>query len=322
MTRANVPQPWYWSEEWLRIMRALAWVILAAVTLNLVLTEAKRSEVPDGISVYTDVEYRRVGGRKERLDVYLPKGEAPPGGWPAILAIHGGGWHGGNKGGYGQMAARLAQHGFVVVSPDYVLSRPGAPSWPDNLEDVREAVRWIRRAKEINVNPRRIAALGASAGGHLAALLGTDQEQAPLDVSTKVDAVIDFYGPTDLKALAAARAQTVGPLRLLLGGLAAEFPDRYDAASPIRHVSRDDPPMLIVHGAKDALVPVEQSKALADALTAAGVSNRLIVIDHARHGFEFRIDAERDLVPDIIAFLNVAWTRRDRKQWASLSGVR
>lgn len=322
MTSANDPPRTFEVERWLPAFRLLAWLVLAGVTVSLVRAEVRRSAVPGGVTVYADETYRRVGARSERVDVYVPEGVPPRGGWPAILAIHGGGWQGGNKGGYGEMAARLAQYGYVVVAPDYILSRPGAPSWPENLEDVRAAVRWIRtHAKEYGVDPRRIAALGASAGGHLAALLGTDQVDHQDGLSSRVSAVIDFYGPTDLRALAASRSETVGPLRLLLGGLPDELPDRYDAASPIWHVSHDDPPMLIVHGSDDSLVPVEQSRALADALDAAGVPNRLIVIENARHGFEFRINNQRDLLPEIIAFLDKAWNDSEARTQAGIGGA-
>lgn len=319
MTSAKHPRRSSSVERWLPALRVFAWVVLAGVTVWLVFAEVRRSAVPVGVQAYTNVRYREVGARRERLDVYVPEGAVPRGGRPAILAIHGGGWQGGNKGGYGQMAARLAQYGYVVVSPDYILSRPGAPSWPENLEDLREAVRWIRRnAQTYGVDPRRIAALGASAGGHLAALLGTDQAGSPDRLSSRVSAVIDFYGPTDLRALAASRSAALGPLELLLGGPPEQLPERYDAASPVKHVSHDDPPMLIIHGSDDYLVPVEQSRALADALDAAGVPNRLIVVENARHGFEFRINDERDLLPEIIAFLDKAWNGGEGRTQAGI----
>lgn len=299
------------AERWLPALRLVAWLMLGGVTFWLAWSEARRSALPNGVLVERDIVYRRVGSRRARLDVYTPSGKAPADGRPAIVAIHGGGWQGGSKLSYGRMAARLAEHGFVVISPDYVLSYPGSPSWPENLEDLREAVRWVRRnARAYGVDSRRIVALGASAGGHLAALLGTDPFAGPESVSSRVSAVVDFYGPTDLKALAASGSRPAGPLRLLIGAGCDELPDRYDAASPITHVSPDDPPTLIFHGTDDALVPVAQSRALANALDAAGVRNRLVVIEHARHGFELRVDRERDLVPEIISFLDDSWNEK------------
>jgi acetyl esterase/lipase len=165
-------------------------------------------------------------------------------------------------------------------------------------------VRWTRRhAADFGADPARIAALGASAGGHLAALLGTD----PADAASRVGAVIDFYGPTDLKALVASRPQTIVPVGLLLAGSPTGVPALDDAASPLRHVSPGDPPTLVVHGTDDDLIPLEQSRSFHEALRAAGVSSRLLVVDSARHGFDLRIDDRRDLLPEILAFLRNVW---------------
>jgi acetyl esterase/lipase len=212
----------------------------------------------------------------------------------------------------------------VVVAVDYALSRPGSPSWPENFEDVREAVRWTRRhARDYGIDPGRIAALGASAGGHLAAMLGTDppgpSEDAPTpgagpgtpsSPSARVQAVIDFYGPSDLLALEASPTGPATAVRLLVGGGPEQVRGRYDAASPVRHVSPGDPPMLLVHGADDGHVPVEQSRMLAAALAKAGISHRLMVLENARHGFGFQLD-RRDLLPEILAFLRSVWDSQD-----------
>jgi acetyl esterase/lipase len=264
------------------------------------------------VSADTDLVYRRVGERRVRLDLYKPRGAPPPGGRPAVIALHGGGWRGGSKTPYGRMAAALAERGYVVAAVDYQVSRPGAPSWPANLEDVRAAVRWLRRhASDHGVDPNRIAALGASAGGHLAALLGAlpDGPPPPPDgatTSARVQAVIDFYGPSDLPALAEPNAPARDSVALYLGGTPSEVPDCYELASPVRHVSPDDPPMLLIHGDDDQRVPVDQSRRLARALAAAGVPHRLIVIAGARHGFDFQV-GDRDLLPEILAFLESAW---------------
>ena len=306
---------------WIRTARIAAWAALIVATGYLVKAEAQRPELPDGVEAHRDILYRSEGDRPSRLDVYLPKTAPPKGGWPALVAVHGGGWRGGSKTGYGKMAARFAQHGYVVVAVDYRLSRPGAPSWPGNFDDVREAVRWLRRhAADYHVDPNRIAAMGASAGGHLVALLGTypdlpvakdglprTVEPLPADAtSARVQAVVDFYGPTDLRVLAGGRARAGGPVALFLGGTIDEFPGRYEAASPVSHVSRDDPPVLLIHGTDDALVPLDQSRRLVSALEGAGVPNRLIVVEGAKHGFGLAV-AERDLLPEILAFLDKVW---------------
>jgi acetyl esterase/lipase len=281
--------------------RALAWLALLGVTGWLVRAEVTRPELPRGVRVVADLVYRSDGGRRARLDVYLPAGPAPPGGRPALLALHGGGWRGGGKEEYGRSLARLVERGLVVVAVDYRLSRPGAPSWPGILDDVRAAARWVNRhANEFGIDPGRVAALGASAGGHLALLLAVDDRPAP------VRAVIDFYAPTDLPALAAADTGAGRSLGLFLGGAPGQVPGRYEAASPLRRVRPGAPPVLILHGDDDILVPPAQSQALAEALERAGVPHRLVIVAGARHGFGLEA-AGRDLVPEILRFLDDTW---------------
>jgi acetyl esterase/lipase len=292
-------------------LRVLAWGALLGATGLLVRGEVARDSLPGGVTAYTDLVYHRDGARTERLDVYVPAQAPPHAGWPAILAIHGGGWRGGSKRGYGQMAASLVKHGYVVVAVDYALSAPGAPSWPANLEDLRAAVRWLRRnASVYHVDPNRVAVLGASAGAHLAALLATSPEGPVRDsetpTSARVQAVIDFYGPTDLAALAETSHGAGPSVALFLGGGPRDLPDRYAAASPARHVTRDTPPMLLIHGDADRHVPLDQSQRLAVALHAAGVPHQLTIVPGARHGFGFHV-GRRDLLPAILAFLESAW---------------
>jgi acetyl esterase/lipase len=292
-------------------LRIAAWGALLGVTGLLVHGEVDRDPLPAGIRADTDLVYRRAGGHALRLDVYSPADPARPGGRrrPAVLAIHGGGWRGGSKRVYGRMAAQLARHGYVVAAVDYTLSAPGSPSWPANLDDLREAVRWLRRhAEDYAIDPDRIAAVGASAGGHLAALLATAPAGADASdpTSARVQAVVDFYGPTDLPALVQRSAPAGVSVGLYLGGGPRDVPDRYAAASPALHVIQDTPPVLMIHGDGDRLVPVDQSRRLAAALGTAGVPHRLLVVPGARHGFDFQV-GERDLLPDILAFLDSAW---------------
>jgi acetyl esterase/lipase len=225
-----------------------------------------------------------------------------------VVAIHGGSWTGGSKAEYGPQIARLARHGYAVIVPDYRLARPGEPSWPKALEDLREVVRWVRRhAGSYQLDPTRVVALGSGAGGHLAALLGTDPpELEPGGVSAGVQAVVDLYGPTDLAALLASRELEDDPIRRFLGATSTE---NLAAASPVRHVTADDPPMLILHGQDDRWVPPDQSRALAESLASAGVQHRLIVLPGARQGFELKLGdpTNSDLLPEILAFLETVW---------------
>ena len=257
------------------------------------------------------------GTRQARLDIYLPQHQpgpevaGVPRRRPGVLVIHGGSWIGGSKSEYGPQFARLTEHGYVVFAADYKLARPGAPGWPDALDDLRGAVRWIRsHAEEFEVDQNRLTALGSGAGGHLAALLGTSPpESGPGETSARVQAVIDLYGPSDLAELVHRRGLANDPVSAFLGDTPGKNMARAAAASPINLVSAGDSPMLLIHGSDDSWVHLEQSKRLADALAGVGVRHRLIVVPGARHGFELMVGfpEPRDLLPDVLAFLETVW---------------
>jgi acetyl esterase/lipase len=270
-----------------------------------------------GLVLEGDVVYRREGSSRRLLDVYRPSQPPTTGGLPAVIAVHGGSWIGGSR-----LTARtdpkstflrLAASGLVVIVVDYQLGRSATPSWPAVMDDLRESVRWVRRhAGELGVDPERIALLGLSSGGHLASLLATLPEVPTEDgVSSRVRAVVSFYAPYDLQALVTERRLDHEPVESLLGR--ANMPPSVQAreASPINHVSGDDPPMLLFHGTDDLWVIPEQSVRMARALDAAGVRHRLIMVDGARHGFEALVESpeRRDLLPEILTFLESAWAR-------------
>jgi acetyl esterase/lipase len=275
-----------------------------------------------GVSFSEGLVYRTVGSRRSTLDVYRPSKSANAFGSerlrPAVIAIHGGSWNGGSAAAYRydprNAVVRLAQRGLVVFAIDYRLARPGSPSWPAVLDDLREAVRWLRRhSGEFSIDPGRIAVMGQSSGGHLASLLASlPGENGPDGVSARVHAVVSFYGPSDLPALATSRHLAHEPARAFLGETANSPSDRAREASPIEHITRDIPPMLLIHGTDDAWVPLDQSVRMSKALDRAGVPHRLIVVEGARHGFETLLDdpVDRDLLPEILAFLETVWKRQ------------
>src|SRR5271157_3245780 len=168
-------------------------------------------KAPRGQIVHRNITYTAFG-QPEQLDVYVPKGTPPSGGWPVILAIHGGGWRRLDKRDYGtRIASAFVPHGYVVVAPDYPLSSPGNPTWPRNIEDLQTAVRWVRlKAGNFNIDAGRIVAMGESAGANLADLLGTGSSfagTASSAYSAAVEAVVSFSAPTDLAVLYAASPQ-------------------------------------------------------------------------------------------------------------------
>lgn len=296
-------------------VRLGSWIVLLGVTGLLVRAEALRADLPAGVRLTADLVYREAGGHRQRLDVYRPEGEPPIPGYPVLLAIHGGGWQGGGKGEYGRSLVRLVREGIALVAIDYQLARPGSPSWPENLDDVRGALEWVQtHSSEYQLNPDRVALIGASAGGHLALLAGyppqtvTDWEDSrkPSGSGAKVKAVVDFYGPTDLVRLHETSKGAAGPVEGLTGGPPESRPAMYREASPVRQIREGGPPVMILHGTEDYLVPIEQSMELARALEEAGVDHRFVVVRGARHGFGLHAET-RDFVLDLLEFLRRAW---------------
>jgi acetyl esterase/lipase len=230
----------------------------------------------DDAQVHRGLVYSKPGGTELKLDLFLPrKGRKPR---PAVVWIHGGGWR---KGSRTRCPAKfLTKEGFAVASIDYRLAP--AARFPAQIHDCKAAIRWLRaNAERYGIDKKRIGAWGSSAGGHLAALLGTSGGVEALEgngghprESSRVQAVVDFCGPADLRLLLKGSAVSA-----LLGDEGKAV-----AASPVAHVSHDDPPFYIVHGAKDPLVPVQQARLLHAALTKQGVNAYIHVIEEAGHG--------------------------------------
>lgn len=257
-----------------------------------------------------NVPYATTQGQVEQLNVYSPAGQPPAGGWPVIVAIHGGGWRRLDKTGYGdRVASAFVPNGYVVVAPNYLLSAPGRPTWPWNLEDVRAAVGWVRsNAAALRINPDQVVAMGESAGGNLAELLGTDPgPPGPGGVSTQVQAVIAFSAPANLPSLYAQSYWAGRAAAQFLGGTPQQVPLEFAAASPIDHVAPGDPPMFLVHGREDPLVPVDQSRMMAAALRANGVPVQLDLV-HGGHNLDFPVGpGQRNLIRPLLEFLRATW---------------
>jgi len=248
-------------------------LIVAAIATGQIKTIQSPKEMPPGVQLVKDVEFGKGGDRPLRLDLYTPVKLKRPA--PGLIFIHGGAWKGGNKDMYRPYAARYAQRGYVVASISYRLSKE-AP-FPAAVEDAKCAVRWMRaNANEHKVDPNHICVLGGSAGGHLAMMVGYSSEQKELEgsggwpgVSSRVQAVVNIYGPCDLTLAGIRDADSV---RQFLGGKTYdESPELYQKASPLLQLTKDDPPTLILHGTLDSLVPISQSDRLAERLKQVGV---------------------------------------------------
>jgi len=264
-----------------------------------------------GVRVERDVRYVPDGDAAQVLDLYVPEkaGEKP---LPLLVWVHGGGWRGGTKAGNPGVA--LIPQGYAAASVEYRFSQKAV--FPAQIQDCQAAIRWLRaNAKKYNIDPDRIGVWGDSAGGHLVALLGTAGGTgafAPIggnaDVSDRVQAVCDFYGPanfnTVMEQAAADAVKNIYPFNTprdpysgLIGVHMGADKAKTDAVSPVNHVSKDDAPFLILHGTADVHVPFAQSVELADALKRAGVSVTLQRFPGGGHGGPaFNLPAVRTLI--------------------------
>ena len=260
---------------------------------------------PEGVEVLRDITFSTVGEQELQLDLYRPKEASDT--LPVVVWVHGGGWKNGSKDRC--PAAWLAAHGFAVASINYRLTHQA--QWPAQIDDCRAAVRWLREnAKTFNLTPDRIGAWGSSAGGHLVALLGTLDPPDSEGTSSQVQAVCDWFGPTDLLTMPpntisetrteADIAQSNGAK--LLGATVRDVPALAKQASALYQVSDDDPPFLIMHGEKDPGVPLSQSQRLHEKLLTAGAQSELKVIANAGHGGkEFQAPEAKQLVLDFFS---------------------
>lgn len=250
-------------------------------------------ELPQGVELKANLVYAQGGGRDLHLDLFLPnRGE---GSHPAIVYIHGGGWRTGDRRHFWRQAARMASEGFVGACIEYRLS--GEAKFPAAVEDAKAAVRWLRsRAPRYHIDPNRIGAAGGSAGGHLAAMLGTTSHLRQLegrggntDFSSRVQAVAAFNPALDLVAFgkrASSRGRQVhNPIYRFLGVTYPEDPELWTLASPMSHVSRDSAPFLFLHGTHDGVVPYRQSEAMLEKLRNAGVEAEIFTAEGAPHTF-------------------------------------
>ncbi len=253
--------------------------------------ERKKADVgksPAEVERIEDVVYGTGGGRELRLDIIRPRG-APARPMPVVVWVHGGAWRGGSR--KGGPAGMLASHGYFVASVEYRLSQEA--KFPAQIEDCKCAIRYLRaHGRKYNIDPDHIGVWGSSAGGHLVALLGTSggakelEGKGEWDVqSSRVQAVCDWFGPTDFTKMGGSHGDTNSPECQLVGGSLAEKADVVRAADPITYVTPEGPPFLIMHGENDPTVPINQSELLYDALKKAGVAVTFIRVKNAGHGF-------------------------------------
>jgi acetyl esterase/lipase len=247
-----------------------------------------------------DLTYADYGPEKLQLDLARPKNGGP---FPCVVCLHGGAWKMGSRKDlsepFGEVSFGipgaslievLADRGFAAVSISYRLA-PRA-KFPAQIMDAKTAIRFLRaNAAGLKIDPQRIGALGFSAGGHLAALLGTAHNVPEFEGtlypehSSRVRCVVDFFGPTDLSLYCRTPGIEAAFFRPLLGALFRENPAIYKQASPLYHITRDTPPFLLIHGTADLIVPVLHSELFHEKLRAMGVSSELLPMPGKGHGW-------------------------------------
>lgn len=248
-----------------------------------------------GITIHRDLAYVSHGHERQKLDLYLPKEGQN---CPLIIWIHGGAFRRGSKESseHNQLPFDYLTEGYALASINYRLSQHAI--FPAQIEDCKAAVRWLRaHAAEFKLDPDRFAAWGPSAGGHLAAMLGTTGHAsefdvgAHLDVSSRVQCVVDYFGPTDFLQMDAQRLPDGmihdapdSPESELIGGPIQEHPEKVARANPITYLTSEVPPFLIIHGDQDLLVPYQQSVLLFEALQQVEIFALFYTVVGAGHG--------------------------------------
>ena len=308
--------------------------VIAAVIVGTTLSSTALAQVAP---THNDLIYGVLGSQAQprpiSLDLYIPTVGTGP--FPVIVRIHGGGWSGGSNQPIPALYQTLLQQGFAIASVRYRLTSqatqwaPSPVTFPAQINDVKGAVRWLRaNASTYNLDPRRVGCCGESAGGHLSALLGASggvddyvrngifvdiegNVGGNLQWSSRVQAVADYYGPSDLLNMTPDitnppggidhdspssgesrllgwddPGQGLGDIRANLENPLAPYPTLAAlafAASPITHVEPTDPPFIVLHGRQDTVVPFRQGERMRDALLAAGVSTQFVVNDTGGH---------------------------------------
>lgn len=249
--------------------------------------------------------------RHEKFDLYSPVDTNKDHRFPAIVIIHGGGWRSGDKDRDREknIAINLARAGYVCMSINYLLAKDGKPSWPENLYDCKRAVQFLRKnAVRFKLDPDHIGVIGGSAGGHLAAMLALTGHESALEppgpyktISSRVQAAVPLYGVHNL--LMFNKEDTPGRCEKFLGAGRKENPDLWTFASPVNHVTPDDPPFLIIHGTADRIVHHSQSIELHDQLRQNSVSTQLVLLKDTPHTFHLQ-PGRCDIRPLVIGFFD------------------
>jgi len=250
--------------------------------------ESKLLPEKTNYTLQSGVRYLNDSNPYHLMDVYLPDGDGP---YPAMIYLHGGGWVEGNRSDLSSTAAFYAKRGIAGFTVDYTLATSNASAWPANIQDVLAAVHFIKEnAQNFNIDPTRLAAMGSSAGAHLASLLGTlSGKEAFLTNATleKVQLVINYASVADLEFVGQNRTENNNLIYSLVSSLFGNIsyeqnPNLWREASPATYISADDATFVFIHGVSDRIVPIEIAESFNIKLQNAGVETFFVKIqgDH------------------------------------------
>jgi acetyl esterase/lipase len=298
---------------------ALLALLIAALAAGAAPRRRRDADAPTpGVKTIKDVVYGQVGDRKLHLDIDEP--DPPLAHMPVIVYLHGGAWKAGSY--HGTTNRWFASLGYFCVSVEYRLS--GEAPWPAQITDPKAAIRWLRaNAEAYRLDAAHIGVWGHSSGAHLAALLGTSGDVPELEgdggnlgFSTRVQCVVDCFGPTNLFDLVCALGRDSAEVpdeavREMFGRPVKDAMDLVRQADPRTYISEQTPPFLIQHGTKDRVVPLNQALMLARSLESHGVETILHQVKGADHGFRGINRAAQDRLGVQMAWFFNHWLHED-----------
>ena len=287
-----------------RVSLVLGLSLLAGCALSFI-------QDPRRVEIQRDLVYAEVDGKPLEIDIYMPSDREASKRPPLVIWMHGGSWMFGTH--HDCRIDWLAEEGFAVASIAYRTSLEA--KWPAQIHDTKAAIRWLRENEDrFGYDSSRIAAAGMSSGGHLALMLGMTNGEGDYEgivgesffTSSDINAVISYYGPTDLSPI--AEETTIAnwpghPVRMLLGAAPKDDPDRARDASPYYRIRDDGPPVLLIHGEDDFIVYPNQSERFHEAYREASLESSLVVVADAGHyggGRYFGRDGPRKQVLDFL----------------------
>jgi len=285
--------------------------ILKVITLTLLFTALpgcnfsgsngkSKNQVDKIIPAYNvkTLTYKTIGSKALQLDLYIPK-QSKAEHTPLLIWVHGGAWFRGSKDEFisknGTLADKLVNEGYAIAAVNYRLS--GEAVFPAQVADINDAINYlVNHASQYNISTDKVGIMGRSAGGHLASLIATSNNdtetgfyEANRQPEYDIAVVLDFFGPSDINAMRGNSgnvdhdAPDAAEARLL-GASPVERPDLAKWASSTTYIDTDTPPFIIMHGDADGVVPDSQSRILKTRLGESGVSNKLVVVQGAGHG--------------------------------------